>query len=264
MAPGVLRALSHSGRPGYTEKSTMSASDHSPQPKDQQRLDHIFRQVVRVDRLAHVQAAKEDFAKHKGMAEQIKTTFTGRGPVVARERSPQGPRAMIKNSEDAAEVYRLYMVRAMDALQSELTELYTLAQRICPDCFMALPTLASLHEKKPSELSDEFEKAYRVFLTTAPAPPSPTRRIPDWEELLFSSIQTAAQIAEKLGEPVDLVERSLRNFRQQHSYGFIEDHEHGVGESRFKYKIDDILIHLRKWYDKRQKKKARNVGTGES
>jgi hypothetical protein len=79
----------------------------------------------------------------------------------------------------------------------------------------------------------------------------------DWQALLLSPPLSAAQIADKLGQPVALVERTLRNFRNQHDFGFITDEDAGVGEARFRYKMDDVLSHLQKWYRKRQKKAAK-------
>jgi len=79
----------------------------------------------------------------------------------------------------------------------------------------------------------------------------------DWKELLLSPPLSAAQIAERLRQPVDLVERTLRYFRKQHDFGFTKDEDAGFGEAAFRYKMEDVLLHLKKWYDKRQKKAAR-------
>jgi len=45
----------------------------------------------------------------------------------------------------------------------------------------------------------------------------------DWQGLLLMPPPTAAQIAERLGQPKDLVERTLRYFRTQSDHGFIKD-----------------------------------------
>jgi hypothetical protein len=75
-----------------------------------------------------------------------------------------------------------------------------------------------------------------------------------WQGLVFSSLLTAAEIAAKLNQPTELVERMLRRFRDSHDYGFVRDDDAGVGESRFRYKMPDVLPTLMKWYKKRQKK----------
>jgi len=79
----------------------------------------------------------------------------------------------------------------------------------------------------------------------------------DWNDLLLSPPLSAAEIAEKLRQPVNLVERTLRNFRRQHDYGFIKDADAGFGEAAYRYKMVDVLAHLQKWYAKRQGKAAR-------
>jgi len=94
------------------------------------------------------------------------------------------------------------------------------------------------------------------------ATPSPSTEPPstagvDWDALLVSPPLTAAEIAERLGQPVDLVRRCLGYFRGQHDYGFIEDPDAGIGEGRFRYKLPDVLSPLQKWVAKRQKKAAR-------
>jgi hypothetical protein len=92
-------------------------------------------------------------------------------------------------------------------------------------------------------------------------PDNPARRPDggiDWEGLLLSPPLSAAEVAEILGEPVDGVERTLRYFRNSHDYGFVRDDDNGFGESRFRYKMPDVLAHLQKWHAKRQKKAVRN------
>jgi hypothetical protein len=76
----------------------------------------------------------------------------------------------------------------------------------------------------------------------------------DWQALLLSPPLSAGQIAERLGQPRELVERTLRHFRKAYDYGFVEDEDAGAGEARFRYKMSDVLTHLQKWYLKRQKK----------
>jgi hypothetical protein len=78
-----------------------------------------------------------------------------------------------------------------------------------------------------------------------------------WGELLTSPPLTAKQIADKLGQPVGLVERTLRYWRKAYDYGFIKDDDAGVGEARFRYKMSDTIAHLQKWVAKRQRKAAR-------
>jgi len=52
---------------------------------------------------------------------------------------------------------------------------------------------------------------------------------PDWQALLLSPPLSAAAIAEALGQPVKLVERTLRYFREQHDSGFVTDEDAGTG-----------------------------------
>jgi hypothetical protein len=77
---------------------------------------------------------------------------------------------------------------------------------------------------------------------------------PDWQGLLLSPPLTSAEIAEKLHQPQELVERMLRHFREKYDFGFIEDGDAGVGDSRFRYRMPDVLPALMNWYVKRQKK----------
>lgn len=77
----------------------------------------------------------------------------------------------------------------------------------------------------------------------------------DWQALLLMPPLTAAEIADELREQVELVERTLRYFRQQHDYGFVKDED--AGRTTYRYKMPDVLAHLQKWWLKRQKKAAR-------
>jgi hypothetical protein len=94
--------------------------------------------------------------------------------------------------------------------------------------------------------------------TTATEPGSPIERSPatspDWQSLLLSPPLSAGQIAEKLGQPKELVGRTLAYFRKQFDRGFIEDGDASVGDDRFRYKMPDVLEHLQRWYVKRQRR----------
>ena len=79
----------------------------------------------------------------------------------------------------------------------------------------------------------------------------------DWLALLMMPPLSAGEIAGKLGEPVPDVERTLRYFRNSQDYGFTKDVNAGIGEAKFRYKMNDVLAHLQKWYVKRQKKAAK-------
>lgn len=82
--------------------------------------------------------------------------------------------------------------------------------------------------------------------------------VADWSTLLLSPPLTAAEIAALLHQPVEAVERTLRYFRQQHDYGFIKDDTAGVGEAKYRYKIADVIGHLKNWYGKRLNKSGKN------
>jgi hypothetical protein len=93
----------------------------------------------------------------------------------------------------------------------------------------------------------------------APAAPTPDEQVGtaviDWHGLLLMPPLCAAEIAEKLGQPVELVERTLRYFRSQYDYGFIVDDD--AGKTTYRYKMPDVLSHLQKWLVKRLKKLGR-------
>lgn len=76
----------------------------------------------------------------------------------------------------------------------------------------------------------------------------------DWSALLLSPPLTAAEIAALLHQPAELVERTLGYFRKQHDYGFIEDDSPSVGGAKYRYKIPDVIGHLKNWHAKRLKK----------
>jgi hypothetical protein len=83
-------------------------------------------------------------------------------------------------------------------------------------------------------------------------PPNPGEI--DWQALLLMPPLTASEIAGHLGQPKELVERTLRYFRSQHDYGFIKDDDAGTTDATFRYKMPDVLSHLQKWYVKRRRK----------
>jgi len=91
-------------------------------------------------------------------------------------------------------------------------------------------------------------------LRDPPADDQPNPSEVDWQGLLLMPPLTAAEIAERLGQPKDLVERTLRYFRTQHDYGFIKDDDAGRTDAKFRYKMPDVLAHLQRWYVKRQRK----------
>jgi hypothetical protein len=90
-----------------------------------------------------------------------------------------------------------------------------------------------------------------------------TGMVVDWNSLLFSPPLTASEIAERLGQPVELVQRTLKYFRQQHDYGFTKVEDAGVAKAHFRYHMPDVLTHLQKWYVKRQMKAKKGLPAAE-
>jgi hypothetical protein len=105
---------------------------------------------------------------------------------------------------------------------------------------------APIGDRPADDRGDEATK-------TDPAKPASI----DWQGLLLSPPLSAAEIAAKLGQPVELVERTLRYFRNQYEYGFTKDDNARADDATFRYNLPDVLAHLQKWYAKRQKKAAK-------
>ena len=79
----------------------------------------------------------------------------------------------------------------------------------------------------------------------------------DWKELLASPPLSARQIAEKLKQPLDLVERTLRHYRKNCPACYIEDDNAQKGNARYLHRMPDVLPRLKVWEAKRQKKKPK-------
>lgn len=79
----------------------------------------------------------------------------------------------------------------------------------------------------------------------------------DWKELLTSPPLSARQIAEKLKQPLDLVERELRYYRSKLPACYIEDDNAPKGTARYLHRMPDVLPRLKVWEAKRQKKKPK-------
>jgi hypothetical protein len=75
-----------------------------------------------------------------------------------------------------------------------------------------------------------------------------------WNELATSALLSAADIAEKLGQPGGNVERFLRYQRKVRPFCFVEDDSPQKGSPRYLHKMPDILPPLKEWMDKRLKK----------
>jgi len=97
--------------------------------------------------------------------------------------------------------------------------------------------------------------------------PTDERQLPDfmrdgvdWEELATSPPLPASKIAEKLRQPVNLVERVLRYQRQVQPFCFVKDDSPQKGGSRYLHKLPDVLPSLKTWLEKRLKKQSNHTG----
>jgi hypothetical protein len=69
---------------------------------------------------------------------------------------------------------------------------------------------------------------------------------------------SAAEIADKLGQPVSNVERILGYVRRKYPACYSQDDNARTGEARFRHKMPDVIPHLQKWMRKRQRKGPAN------
>ncbi len=77
----------------------------------------------------------------------------------------------------------------------------------------------------------------------------------DWDALLASAPLSASEIAERLGQPKRLVERTLRYHREKLCNGGCAVHEDAArDEPTFRYIMPKVLLTLQTWYAKRLKK----------
>jgi hypothetical protein len=81
-----------------------------------------------------------------------------------------------------------------------------------------------------------------------------------WSELATSPPLPARTIAEKLGQPPELVERILRYQRKVRPFCCILDDTPQKGDPRYLHKLPDVLPALEKWVAKRLKKRAKGRG----
>lgn len=93
-----------------------------------------------------------------------------------------------------------------------------------------------------------------------PADGANTNGTPDWNELITSPPLPATRIAEKLGEPVGLVERVLRHQRKVQPFCFAVDDSPQKGKARYLHKLPDVIPALKAWFEKRRKKQAKASG----
>jgi hypothetical protein len=126
----------------------------------------------------------------------------------------------------------------------------TLAEWLRAAIGQATPSMANRGGERggdtPNPSSTELSTVERADITTI-----------DWQALLLMPPLCPAEIADKLGEPVEHVERTLRYFRTQHDYGFVKDDD--AGRTTYRYKMPDVLSHLQKWVVKRLKKRAKHA-----
>src|SRR5262249_26300928 len=82
----------------------------------------------------------------------------------------------------------------------------------------------------------------------------------DWNALLMMPPLSAAEIADKIYQPVELVEKKLRDYRNQHLGGYVENTDRRKGEPKYRYKMDEVLSVVKKWVEKRLKKLSTDAG----
>ena len=93
--------------------------------------------------------------------------------------------------------------------------------------------------------SDDFTRANATRLAGG---------TPDWDELLMSPPLPLTKIAEMLGQPFELVDRMLRYQKDKNPCCCVENEDRRKGESRYLYRIEDVLPAIKKWLTKRAKK----------
>jgi hypothetical protein len=93
------------------------------------------------------------------------------------------------------------------------------------------------------------------------SPPAAEPEI-DWNTLITSPPLSATMLAEKLGQPVEVVERFLRYQRgiRTDCYFEIEGEFRRKGEPRYQYKVQELVAPLQAWLKKRLKKPLESDG----
>jgi hypothetical protein len=121
------------------------------------------------------------------------------------------------------------------------------------------PSLASLVSLGNHEQGGELPQLVVETAELGEAETSAASPTVDWGAVFTMPPSTAAEIAAVLHEDAELVARSLKHYRKNHDFGFIADDWPRGGEPRFRYKLEDVMSHLKKWYDKRQKKRQKGT-----